>query len=53
MEFICIYLLILHRIVSQAANTFGHALSTGQMAPVLERFGISEGAAQAAATGSK
>ncbi|KIH60611.1 adhesion regulating molecule region [Ancylostoma duodenale] len=37
----------------QAANTFGHALSTGQMAPVLERFGISEGAAQAAATGSK
>ncbi|PIO73930.1 adhesion regulating molecule region [Teladorsagia circumcincta] len=36
----------------QAANTFGHALSTGQMAPVLERFGISEGAAQAAATGN-
>ncbi|KIH66030.1 hypothetical protein ANCDUO_03639, partial [Ancylostoma duodenale] len=36
----------------QAANTFGHALSTGQMAPVLERFGISEGAAQAAATGT-
>ncbi|KAK6042053.1 hypothetical protein COOONC_20442, partial [Cooperia oncophora] len=37
----------------QAANTFGHALATGQMAPVLERFGISEGAAQAAATGSE
>uniref|UniRef100_W6NB91 Adhesion regulating molecule domain containing protein n=1 Tax=Haemonchus contortus TaxID=6289 RepID=W6NB91_HAECO len=36
----------------QAANTFGHALSTGQMAPVLERFGISEGAAQAAASGN-
>ncbi|VDK57121.1 unnamed protein product [Cylicostephanus goldi] len=37
----------------QAANTFGHALSTGQMAPVLERFGISEDAAHAAATGSR
>uniref|UniRef100_A0A0K0DBX6 Proteasomal ubiquitin receptor ADRM1 homolog n=1 Tax=Angiostrongylus cantonensis TaxID=6313 RepID=A0A0K0DBX6_ANGCA len=36
----------------QAANSFGHALSTGQMAPVLERFGISEGAVQAAATGN-
>ncbi|CAJ0598436.1 unnamed protein product [Cylicocyclus nassatus] len=36
----------------QAANTFGHALSTGQMAPVLERFGISEDAAHAAATGN-
>ncbi|KAK6742381.1 hypothetical protein RB195_009944 [Necator americanus] len=36
----------------QAANTFGHALSTGQMAPVLERFGISDGAAQAAASGN-
>lgn len=36
----------------QAANTFGHALSTGQMAPVLQRFGISESAAQAAATGN-
>ncbi|KJH49054.1 adhesion regulating molecule region [Dictyocaulus viviparus] len=36
----------------QAANAFGHALCTGQMAPVLERFGISEGAVQAAATGN-
>ncbi|KAK6029894.1 hypothetical protein OSTOST_03987 [Ostertagia ostertagi] len=45
-------LMQLLQFMNQAANTFGHALSTGQMAPVLERFGISEGAAQAAATGN-
>ena len=37
----------------QASDIFGHAFSTGQMAPVLEQFNIPEEATKAAASGSE
>ncbi|PAV81862.1 hypothetical protein WR25_17307 isoform A [Diploscapter pachys] len=36
----------------QASDIFGHAFSTGQMAPVLEQFNIPEEATKAAASGN-
>ncbi|CAI4228833.1 unnamed protein product [Auanema sp. JU1783] len=36
----------------QATNAFGQALQTGQMGPVLERFGVSSEATKAAANGN-
>lgn len=35
----------------QASSTFGHALQTGQMGPVLEQFGIDSEAKEAAQKG--
>ncbi|VDO53010.1 unnamed protein product [Onchocerca flexuosa] len=35
----------------QAADIFGHALQTGQLAPVLRQFGIDENTATAAGNG--
>lgn len=35
----------------QAANSFGHALQTGQIGPVLKMFDVDEATAEAASTG--
>ncbi len=37
----------------QAAEIFGHALQSGQLAPVLPQLGVSEAASRAAASGGE
>lgn len=37
----------------EAADTFGHALQTGQLAPVFQQFGLPEETTSAAVSGGK
>ena len=50
---VCVCVCTLSPLLSQSLDTFGAALQSGQLGPLMSQFGLQQETAQAATTGSE